>query len=565
MKWVFRIAGVALVLALAGAGFWYLRGRGATTGAANGNTYTQVVTVQRGDLSSVVTVVGELAAVHSASLTFERMKGSTRLLTLTVRPGSVVAAGDVLATIDPAPYQQALDQARGDLLAAEEKLADLRTPATALAIARADQTVAKARHDLAQAQADLAVLRAPDLSNLQEAVRTAQDNLTLAKLQQILTEHNSLARNERELGYAVNWHQRRIAELEALVANGQANAEQAQKLADEREALGEAQANLARVQAERQLALAAAAAEVRKAEAALAEAQSALRDAQAMSSPATGSSASASAVLKLARAELAVQEARVALAAAEEARAKLDVGPDAAALAAAQAEVDKKRLAVADAEAALAGTTLVAPFAGTVLQAPVAVGDTVTANTRIATVADLTRLQVLAAVDETVVRRVAAGQAAVVTFDALPGRTLQGEVSSVPLQGALQGGVTVYEVPIALHGVEGLPLLVGMTANVAIQTGTVENALLVPTMALVRSGGMYQVRVPNTLHPAGGVELAPVEVGLSDGTHTQVLRGLNEGDQVIVELTTSASATNFRGFGMTMGAGQGGGRPPNAP
>ncbi len=548
MKQFLRIASVVLILALAGLGFWYLRGRGATTGAASNNTYTQIVTVQRGDLSSSITVVGELAAVQSATLSFERMKGSTRLLTLTVQPGHVVAAGDVLATIDPTPYRQALDQARSDLQAAEEKLAKLRAPPTALDIARADQAVAKARYDLAQAQAALDALRAPDLSDLQRAVQNAQDNLALAKLQQTLTEHNSLARSERDLGYAVNWHQRRIAELQELIARGQANAEQVQELAREQEALGKSQADLARVRAERELALASAAAEVARAEAALADARAALVKAQG------GGDA-----LQLAKAELAVKEAELAVANAEEARAALDAGPDAVALAAAQAEVERKRLAVVEAEAALAGTELRVPFGGTVLRVYVAAGDLVTANTRVVTVADLSRLQVLAAVDETVIRRVAAGQGAVVTFDALPGQVLRGAVVSVPLQGTLQGGVTVYEVPVALEGAAGLPLLVGMTANVAIQTGEVKDALLVPTLALQRSGGRYQVRVPNTLDPGGMPEVVPVEVGLSDGVYTQVVRGLNEGDQVIVELSSSTNTTNpFRGFGEMLGGRAGG-------
>ncbi len=548
MKWLLRILGLVLVLALAGAGYWYLRNR--STAATAGAVYTQIVTVERGDLKSAITVVGELAAVQSATVVFEHAKGLAELLTLSIAPGDSVQAGDVLATIDPTPYQQTLDQARNDLQEAEQQLAELQTPATSLAIAQADQMVAKAEHDRAQAQADLADLRAPDLSDLQETVRTALDNLALAQLQQTLAEHDSLARSERDLGYAVNWHQRRVAELGALVAAGEANAEQVQELADERVALGDAQADLARVQAERRLALAAAAAEVAKSQTALADAQAALRDARAATAPAGGTALSTSTALALARAELAVKDAEVALLAAREARAKLDAGPEAATLAAAQTDVARKRLAVADAEAALTGATLRAPFAGTVLEVPVAAGDGVTANTNIATIADLGRLRVVASVDETTIRRVAAGQTAEVTFDALPGQALAGVVESVPLQGKLQGGVTVYQVPVALADTAGLPLLVGLTANVAVQTGQVTDALLVPALALQKVGGMYQVQVPNTVDPAGAAETVPVEVGLSDGTYTQVLRGLNEGNQVIVTLS---EGDDMFGFGSMRG------------
>ena len=197
-----------------------------------------------------------------------------------------------------------------------------------------------------------------------------------------------------------------------------------------------------------------------------------------------------------------------------------------------------------------------APFDGTVLQTNVAVGDVVAANTSILTLANLNNLQVLAAVDETTIRRVSAGQPAQVTFDAAPGQTLQGQVGEVPLQGTLQGGVMVYEVPISLVGAEKLPLLVGMTANVKIAVGQAENALLVPAMALQKANGMYQVLVPNTADPAGQPEAVPVEVGLSDGSYTQIVRGLNDGDKVVVEMAAAQSNTNFRGFGEMAAAGR---------
>jgi RND family efflux transporter MFP subunit len=240
----------------------------------------------------------------------------------------------------------------------------------------------------------------------------------------------------------------------------------------------------------------------------------------------------------------------VALKQAQEDRTELDEGADAVTLAQAQADVDKKQLAVMEAEAALAGTELVAPFDGTVLQTYADPGDLITADTLILTVASLKTFQVVASVDETMIRQVAVGQAAQITFDAFPGQTFRGEVLSVPLQGTLQGDVMVYEVPTSLTGAEELPLLVGMTANVQIEVGQVTDALLVPAMALQKVNGMYQVLVPNTTDPAGEPEAVPVEVGLSDGVNTQIVRGLNPGDKVVVEIAAAQSNPfNFRGMG----------------
>jgi hypothetical protein len=80
-------------------------------------------------------------------------------------------------------------------------------------------------------------------------------------------------------------------------------------------------------------------------------------------------------------------------------------------------------------------------------------------------------------------------------------------------------------------------------------------------MALTKSGGMYTVQVRNTLDPAGAPESVPVEVGLSDGSYTQIVRGLVEGDQVLVTLAASDDSS-FRSFGMMLGGGMPGGAPP---
>ena len=534
MKRRIRILLAAVLVAIAAGGYWTYQSRAATTtSSASGQTYTQIVEVTQGALNSSLSVVGQLEAEQSADLAFEQMSGATNLLTLAVQAGNVVTAGQVLATIDPAPYEQARDQAKSDLQAAEDTLSDLQTPATALEIAQADVAVSKAEQALAQAQANLADLKSPDLTSLRSAVQDAQDSLALLQLQATLADRDTLAKSERDLQYTVAWYQRRLAELQAL---SNPNAEQTAEIADDQVTLAAAQADLARVQVQRELARQSRAAELAKANVVLADAQEALAEAQAGGDK-----------LALAQAELAVHQAEVALQAAQKARTDLDTGADAAKIAAAQAAVDKKRLTLADAEAALAGAQLLAPFDGTILQTNVNVGDQVTANTAILTLANLKTLQVVASVDETTIRQISAGQDATITFDAFPGQSFQGKVLSVPLQGSLQGGVMVYAVPVSLTGADNLALLVGMTANVEVQVGQASDALLVPTLALTKANGLYQVLVPNTADPNGDPVAVPVEVGLSDGTYSQITKGLNPGDQVVVQMTASSSGgSNFR-------------------
>ena len=547
---------ILLLVALVAGGYWYYRNRSASTAAAAASTnFTQVVDVTRGNLSAAISVVGELDAVENAELAFERMSGTAKLESLLVKAGNTVKAGQVLATIDATPYQQALDQAKSDLQAAEETLAELKTPTTALDIAKADLTIATAEYQGQQAQDTLANLLQPDLAQLKVNVADAQSTLAQAQASLVAAKSDTAAQDQLA--------KLRDTEAELTVEHGRLATENYSdpfyqdrlqvaynKMMDAVDArvTAEVQPQVNTLKAQMQ---------VRKAEQSLADAQKALADAQA------GAKASTDAALTLAKAQLAVKDAEVALATAQDARAKLDEGADAVTLASAQADVDKKRLAVADAETALAGTKLTAPFDGTVLQTNVAVGDVIAANTSILSLANLNNLQVLASVDETTIRRVSAGQPAQITFDAVPGQTLQGQVGDVPLQGTLQGGVMVYEVPISLVGAEKLPLLVGMTANVKVAVGQAENALLVPAMALQKANGMYQVLVPNTVDPAGQPEAVPVEVGLSDGSYTQIVRGLNDGDKVMVELSAAQSNNNanFRGGGGgIMGMPFGGGR-----
>ncbi len=539
MKSIKNITLVALLIAvIAGGGYFYYRNRTtgtASTGSSSStHTYTQVVQVKQGDLSSTLSVVGQLEAEQSASLSFDKMSGTANLLTLTVDAGSVVTTGQVLATIDPTPYQQALDQATSDLAAAEKTLADLTAPPTALDIAQADAAVSTAEQTLEQAKSDLADLTAPDLTDLENAVKNAQDTIALLQVQSDLAERDALAKSERDLRYTVNWLGRRIEQIKALK---NPNKEQTAELADDQTKLSEAQADLDRVFAQRVLARQARADELAQDQAVLADAQVALAKAKAGGDK-----------LKVAQAQLAVHEAEVNLQSAQEARKNLDTGADATKVATARAAVDKKRLAVSNAQAALAGTQLMAPFDGTILETGASKGDRISPNTTILTMANLKTLRVVASVDETTIRQVSVGQEATITFDAYPGQTFTGKVLAVPLQGTLQGDVMVYSVPVSLIGAEKLSLLVGMTANIEIQVGTVKNALLVPTLALAQSNRMYQVLVPNTADPNGAPEAVPVEIGLSDGTYTVVTKGLNVGDKVLVTLATSStsSTNNFR-------------------
>jgi RND family efflux transporter MFP subunit len=546
MKRIRRFWPIALVVVVALGGYWIYQSQQAPRAATTaGASLTQIVDVKQGNLSTTLSVVGQLEAVQQADLSFERMSGTAKLLTLGVKAGNTVTAGQVLASIDDASYQQALDQAKSDLQAAQENLKTLKTPATALQTSKAALAVTQAQYNLLSAQDALDKLVAPDMAALAEAVANAQSALATAQADQAAAKYDTTTAD------AV--YKLRVTEAQLT---GQYNKLAAENYPDNRSQDGlqlalnrarDAQDALATGELGQQVTALTTRIQLRANQQTLADAQAALKTAQAGGDK-----------LALAKAQAAVKDAEVALATAKDDQATLLKGTAASTLAVAQADVDKKQLAVANAQADLAGTKLAAPFAGTVLQTKATVGNLVGPSTVVLTLADLKSVQVVALVDETTIKRVSQGQTAQVTFDALVGQTLRGQVAEAPLQGALQGGLMVYEVPISLTGADKLPLLVGMTANVKIQTGQAQNALLVPAMAVLRTSSGYQVLVPNAADSTGAPTPVTVEIGLSDGVNTQITKGLALGDKVVVQLASTTTNTNFQ-FG---GPGGFDGPPP---
>ncbi len=524
--------GLLLILFLAG-GIGYLQ-RETLFPAADATTasFTQIVAVEQGNLNAVLSVVGELDAPQNQELAFDRLDSTVTLLTLEVAAGQVVEAGQVLATIDPTPYEQALEQAQNDLDEAETALVDLQTPPTQLALAQADLSIAQA--DLAYEQAADALdnLLAPDLADLQSKVSDAQLKLTQAQSALVTLQNDTSA--DDDISRLKDTESELAGEYGRLTNESYSDAYYQDRVRLANNAWLATQDTRITAEIQQQAKLLSGQASVTSAQQSLAAARKTLADAQSGVDD-----------LAIAKAEQAVAAAGVNLAQARADRADLDAGPDPVELAAAQAAVTRAEQAVVEAEADLAGATLTAPFAGTVLDTNSDVGSRVTATSVILTLANLNQLQVVAAVDETTIRQVQAGQTANISFDAFPGQGFTGEVLSVPLQGTLQGGVMVYEVAISLEGADELALRVGMTANAEINVGQSQNALLVPAMALQSSRVGYQVLLANPTDPTAQPQAVPVEIGLTNGTFTEVTSGLNVGDQVVVQLTASSDTSPF--------------------
>jgi len=145
------------------------------------------------------------------------------------------------------------------------------------------------------------------------------------------------------------------------------------------------------------------------------------------------------------------------------------------------------RSALDQAKINLGYATIRAPVNGTVVNRAVTVGETVAASISspvLYTIAnDLSRMQVLATVDESDIGMISNGQKATFTVGAYPGLTFEGTVSQIRLAPVTIQNVTNYTVVIDVNNAD-LKLLPGMTADVSVDVGNARNVLRVPNLAL---------------------------------------------------------------------------------
>jgi HlyD family secretion protein len=242
-------------------------------------------------------------------------------------------------------------------------------------------------------------------------------------------------------------------------------------------------------------------------------------------------------------------------------------------LANARAEVVRSQVAVETARIQMDDTDLRAPITGTIIERPVEVGQVISSpttdvggGTLLLKMADLRTVQVRALVDETDIGQVMAGQAAQVTVTAFPGQPFVGTVLKIEPQAIADQTVTTFAVLIVLDNSNGL-LRPGMNAEVRIVAAERRAVLAVPTMVLrtprdIRTSaglvgleeqvvrdmlaGERNSRGRNASAAQGGqrywvfrVEQGrPMAVwtqtGLTDLDVSEVLEGLQEGDQVLM-------------------------------
>ncbi|OZM79320.1 HlyD family efflux transporter periplasmic adaptor subunit [Pseudonocardia sp. MH-G8] len=511
-----RLGAVTLVLLLAG--------------CTSQESEPLTVKVTRTSVTSTVTATGSLQAITEQNLGFP---DGGKLVELNVAVGQQVEPGQILARVDDFAARQELEGARAQL--AQEQAALART--------RGGNQVDAAEDDLARASEVLDATKeqaeAVDDAN-SSAVEQAEKQLKLDE--EVLDDTEDRTRAGRRSCTAAD---RREAE-EAAEDDEDEDSPQGLLFSRSGQSGQSGQSSDCENAAQKEAEVEAAQRQVRSSKAALEQAEKQRR-------------------VEKTQQELAIENARRDLAAAkneaEAARGERphNIDEQAAVVSQLQVDVETAQRAVEDTvlRATVAGKIasingVIGEFlgsgSGTTALAP---GGTVPLPDRSTGVSsgeelgggeerpggsafivldDVRTFQIVAPFAESDAARIEPNQEVEVTFDAVPDLTRTGTVASIAPTGTDIQGVTSYYAVIVLNELDPR-LMDGQTASASVVVDHRDDALAVPNAAILQGG---QTGVVTVLGPDGAQEQVQVELGLSGDSVTQVLAGLEEGQQIVV-------------------------------
>ena len=222
-------------------------------------------------------------------------------------------------------------------------------------------------------------------------------------------------------------------------------------------------------------------------------------------------------------------------------RALSQITVDTAKLRQAQAQVQQAQASLRQLEEQLAYTTITSPMDGVVLSRDVEKGDAVSSilvlgstATLVMTVGDTHQVYVQGKVDEADIGKVYLGQPARIKVESFRDKAFAGKVTRIAPLGVEKDNVTTFEVRVSIDNPGG-ELKANMTANAEILLDEHHNVLTVPEQAVkFDKDRKATVQVPDAKGKDGKREVA-ITTGISDGSRMEVLTGLKEGDQVVLQ------------------------------
>ncbi len=207
----------------------------------------------------------------------------------------------------------------------------------------------------------------------------------------------------------------------------------------------------------------------------------------------------------------------------------------------AEAQVAQAQALLAQKEKEYHNSTIVSPLDGVVLSRDVEVGSAVSSilvlgssATLVMTLGDIREVYVKGKVDESDIGKVYLGQPARIKVESYKDRTFSGKVTKISPMGVEKDNVTTFEVRVSIDNAKG-ELKSQMTANAEILLEEHKGILMVPEGALsYDKDRKASVQIPDA-NAKDGHKKVDVTVGISNGSKTELLSGLKEGQQVILQ------------------------------
>jgi HlyD family secretion protein len=221
--------------------------------------------------------------------------------------------------------------------------------------------------------------------------------------------------------------------------------------------------------------------------------------------------------------------------------AQAQLGVLKAKIAQADAQVQSAHAQLKQLEEQLSYTTIYSPMNGIVLSRDVEVGDAVSsilvmgsAATLVMTIGDTSQVYVKGKVDESDIGKVYLGQPARIKVESFKDKTFYGKVTKISPMGVEKDNVTTFEVRVSINNPGG-ELKAAMTANAEIILDEHKNVLQIPEGAVIYDKDKKaSVEVPDPNAKDGKRKVA-VALGISNGAKAEVLSGLKEGEQVVLQ------------------------------
>jgi HlyD family secretion protein len=205
------------------------------------------------------------------------------------------------------------------------------------------------------------------------------------------------------------------------------------------------------------------------------------------------------------------------------------------------AQVAQDRANLKQLEEQLNYTTIVAPIDGILLSRDVEVGDAVSSilvlgstATLVMTMGDTSEVYVKGKVDESDIGKVYLGQPARIKVESFKDKTFSGKVTKISPMGVEKDNVTTFEVRVSINNPGG-ELKANMTANAEVILEEHKSVLQIPEGAILYDKDKKaSVEVPDPKGKEGKRKVA-VNIGISNGAKTELLSGLKEGEEVVLQ------------------------------